>query len=202
MSLRQLRTRFPNRTLAFPFTAVLYPLLWFMIRDTGISAVSHPTTAELLAMLPRTLALTGGAVVVSLLVAAGVVRLLNLTSEADTLSGWKRLLFQPSNRALVTFTVISVALGAYIVAGSFVTLPQEVEMVVRPLGIILGWPLLVVYVGMVAVGNAFIGEPAFIVQAVVVGFGLALSTTWLFLLSGWLANVASAIPGASRLLTP
>ncbi|WP_049970426.1 hypothetical protein [Haladaptatus cibarius] len=197
MALPKLRALRPSRSLAFPFAATLYPQLWFVFRDTGFSAVSHPTTAELLTMLPRILALTAGAIAVSYLVAFLVVRVLNPDSRDDSLSGWKRLLFRPSNTALVAFALISIALGTYLVTASTLVFPQEVETLVRLLGVVIGWPLLVVYGGMVILSNAFVGEPTFLVQAVVVGIGVALSTTWLFFLSGWFANFVDSAPGSS-----
>lgn len=60
---------------------------------------------------------------------------------------------------------------------------------------LFAWPLVVLYVGMILVGNVVTGEPTFVIQAVVIGTGVALSAVLLFLLSWFVAFVA--IPGDS-----
>lgn len=172
----------PVRRLAFPFVVVLYPLLWFVLRDAGIAASGQPAPA----VLPQTLALALTAVVVSYIVAVAVAAM--LASEPGSASGWTRQLLFPSDGALVTFTAVSVALGAFIVVGSAFAFPGWFETVATVVGGVIGWPLIVVYGGTIVVENALGGQSA-AVEFVAVGIGVALSVAWLFLLSGWIAAI-------------
>lgn len=187
-SLVPLRALRPRRTLAFPFVVVLFPLLWFVLREAGIGAVGRPVTD----VLPRIAALAAVALTVSytlaVLVDAAAV------PDAESVPPWARPLFTPSNRALATFAAVSLALVAYIVAGSLVAFPGWFDALASAVGVVVGWPLLLVVFATFAVGNAVPAlQDAFAIQVALVGTGVALSATWLFLLSGWITRLV--VPG-------
>lgn len=171
----------PHRSLAFPFAVALFPLLWFVVRDAGIDASTGSVNPT------RALALAAVAVVVSYLAAVAVVATLGI--RRGPVPAWATSLLRPSNATLAVFGAISLALGGSVVVASLVALPQWVESAAALVGVVLGWPLVVVYAGTVAVGNAVGTRPSFAVEAVAVGVGVALSASWLFVLSGWLAAV-------------
>ena len=172
----------PRRNLAFPFVLVSFPLLWFVMRDADISGVGRPVTD----VLPRVAGLSVAALVVSYAVAVLLDAVLDL--EAESVPGWARPLARPSDGSLATFASVTLALGAYIVAGSAVTFPGWFETLASAVGVVLGWPLLLVVLGTVAVSNAFVPLPIS-VEIVLVALGVSISAAWLFLLSGWLAGL-------------
>lgn len=168
----------PRRRMAFPFAAALSPLLWFVIRNaTSTGSGWFATNA-----LPRAVAFAAGAVVLSYAVAMAVAA--TTTAEERPLPPWKRWLFAPSNRALGSFGAVSLAFGSYTVAG---TVPQWFDVVAVPAGVVIGWPLLLLAVGSIAVVNA-LGQQFAAVEFAAVAVGVALSVAWLFILLGWLTD--------------
>lgn len=183
----------PRRSLAVPFVVVLYPLLWLVVRHAEISAVGQPITDT----LPQVLTLTASAVVISYATAVMVATVLSL--EAESVPAWSRILVAPSNATLALVSVLSLALGAYIVASSIVGFPQWFDTAASIVGLVLGWPLILSILGMYAVSNAFPAlQIPFGIELLVGMFGIALSVVWLFLLSGWItALVPPTVPGAT-----
>lgn len=171
----------PHRSLAFPFVVVLFPFLWFVVRDAGIAATTGSANPA------RALALAAGAVVTSYVAAAAVVATLGI--RRGSVPAWTTSLLRPSNATLAVFGAISLALGGYVVVGSAVAFPQWFESVAALVGVVLGWPLVAVYAGTVAVGNAVGTQLPFAVETTAVGVGVALSASWLFVLSGWFVAV-------------
>ncbi|QLG29289.1 hypothetical protein HUG10_17895 [Halorarum halophilum] len=178
----------PRRTLALPFVLVSFPLLWFVMREAGIGAAGRPVTD----VLPRVVALATVALAVSGVVAILVDAALDI--ESESVPSWVRPLVSPSNGALATFTAVSLALAVYIVAGSLVALPGWFDALASAIGVVIGWPLLLVVLGTYAVGNAVPTlQDAFAIQVALVAAGVALSAAWMLLLSGWLAGLI--VPG-------
>ncbi len=169
----------PRRSHVFPFAVVASALLWFVNRD-----------AEITGIVSRTIALGIASVAVSYLVAVLIVAA--VTPDDDSRSRITRTLFFPSNEMLATFAIISLALGGYAVTG-IPFIPDELDLAVRLLGLVLGWPTIVVYIATVTLGNAFGGQPPFVVEAIAVGFGVACSTVWMFLLAGWITDAVRRI---------
>lgn len=176
MTLRSLL--FPRRALAFPFAAVLYPLLWFIVRDAGI-AMAYGKSG----VVPRALGFATGAVVVSYVVAVVVVEVV----DAGSTSTWRRWLFAPSNHAFALFAVVSLLLG--IQALDVTTTPVWLRDVERLLGVVAGWPLLATY--LVGFGLSVLFRESLDVQFAAVAVGVSLSVTWLFVLFGWFADAVS-----------
>lgn len=90
--------------------------------------------------------------------------------------------------------MVSSALGIYIVGR---TIPQWIDIVAVPTGVVLGWPLLLV-VGSIAIVNAF-GQQFAVIEFVAVAVGVALSVAWMFFLFGWFTDtvgrfIETAIP--------
>lgn len=173
-----------TRSLAFPFAAILYPLLWFVNRGVGIAtATTNRTVAEIHGQAIESAVV---AAAVSFLVAIVVVAVVRRSSRP--LPWWTRPFLRPSNGTLAVFAAISFVFWGLVVLLS-PGAASDADVV------LFAWPLVLLYVGMTVIGNAATGEPSFAVQAVVVGIGVALSTVWLFLLSSLVARVA--IPGDS-----
>ena len=186
--LRPLRAFRPRRTLAFPFVVVLFPLLWFVMREAGIGAVGRPVTD----VLPQVVALTAVALAVSYTLA--VLADAAVIPDAEMVPSRARPLVSPSNRTIATFAAVSLALVAYIVASSVVAFPGWFDALASAVGVVVGWPLLLIVLATFAVGNAVPAlQDAFAIQVALVAVGVALSATWLFLLSGWLARLV--VPG-------
>lgn len=178
----------PHRGLAFPFAIVLIPSLALVVREAGISAVGNPIT-----LTARTaLALTVGAILVSYLLAVVASALFGL--REGPVPSWAKHLIRPSNWTLTILTAILLATGTYVVAGSLGAVPGWVDEVARAIGALLGWPLFVVFLVLFAVENALGGRFPFALQVAVLWVGLALATTWTFVLSGW---IATSLPGGS-----
>lgn len=187
MDLSALR---PHRMLAFPFAVVLSPLLWFVFRDADIATASGSANPV------QTLGFAAIAVVVSYVVAVGVV--VALGPRHGSASDWVQSLIRPSNATLAVFAVISLALGVYVFGGAIVTFPQWLDSAAAVLGLVLGWPLVVCYAGTIALGNTLGTQLPFAVEAVVVALGIALSATWLFVLSGWVAGLFGVSASVAR----
>lgn len=168
----------PQRSHVFPFAVTASALLWFVNRDAEISGIA-----------PRTVALGVASVAIGYLLAVLVVAAVN---PDGTRSGIARTLFSPSNETLAVFAMVSLSLGGYAVTG-FPFLPGELDFAVRLVGLVLGWPIIVVSVASVVVGNAFGGRPPFAIEAVAVGFGVACTTAWVFLLSGWVTDAVGRL---------
>ncbi|MCO8244014.1 MULTISPECIES: hypothetical protein [unclassified Haladaptatus] len=171
----------PQRSHVFPFAVTASALLWFVNRDAEISGIT-----------PRTVTLGVASVAVGYLLAILVVAAVN---PDDTRSGIARTLFSPSNETLAVFAIASLLLGGYAVTG-FPFLPGELDFAVRLLGLTLGWPIIVTYGATVVVGNAFGGRPPFAIEAVAVEFGVACTTVWVFLLSGWVTDAVGRLSGS------
>ncbi|WP_231184747.1 hypothetical protein [Haladaptatus sp. DYF46] len=178
MSLRSLLR--PRRALAFPFVAVLYPLLWFIVRDADVT-----TAYGVSGVVPRTLGFVTGAVVVSYVVAVVVVEVVE--GDSDSASTWKRWLFAPSNRALALFAVVSLLLWIQLL--DVTTTPVWLRDVERLLGVAVGWPLMAAY--LVGFGLSVLFRGSLGVQFAAVAVGVSLSVAWLFVLFGWFADAVS-----------
>lgn len=178
MTLRSLVR--PRRALAFPFAAVLYPLLWFIIRNADISIAYEESGVG-----SRAFGFAAGAVVVSYVVAVVVVEVVDAGSNSD--STWKHWLFAPSNRALALFVVVSLLLGIQLL--DVTTTPVWLRDVERLLGVVVGWPLLATY--LVGFGLSALFRGSLGVQFAAVAVGVSLSVAWLFVLFGWFADAVS-----------
>lgn len=167
--------------MAFPFAAVLFPLLWFVYRDaTGVDRFATSS--------PRILALVGAAVLVSY--AAAVVVGAVIDSAAGAPSRTKPL-FAPSNGALTVVAVVSTLLGLYLLGDATGVVPRWLTTVLTPVGIAVGWPMLVAILATYAVGNALGTELPLAVEGAVVAVGIVASVAWLFVLASWFAAFAT-----------
>lgn len=171
----------PNRGLVFPFFVTFFPVIWFVYRDAGERVVDGQ---QVMTPLSRTLALGLMAVVASYVLAAVVVAVIGPRNGSTT--PWKRVLFQPTNGTLLVLVVLWTSIVTYIALDSVGNLPFWSELVV---GVPLLWPLLVGILLTYAIGNAVPALQAFTFQAAFALVGLALSATWIFLLSTWIARV-------------
>ena len=183
----------PRRNLAFPFIVLLYPLLWLVISGYEVNAVGRPITDT----YPQVIALTAGTLIISYAIA--VVTASVLMPKPGSMPAWARTVVNPSNATLVIVSAISLALGAYIVTSSVVDFPQWVDAVASPVGLIIGWPMVGSLIVVFGVENTFPElEIPFAVELLGVLIGAALTATWIFLLSGWLAGfVPPTVPGAT-----
>lgn len=174
----------PRRSHVFPSAVASYPLLWFVNREVGIATAT--TTRPVAEIHRQAIGSATAAAIVSLLVAIAVVASVRRSSRS--FPWWTRPFLGPSNGTLTVFAATSLLFW-----GIVVFLRRGVASDAGAL--LFAWPLIVLYVGMTLVGNAVTGEPSFVIQAAVIGTGVALSTVWLFLLSWFVAFVA--IPGDS-----
>ncbi|MFH5797556.1 hypothetical protein [Haladaptatus sp. CMAA 1911] len=177
MSLRSLVQ--PRRALAFPFAAVLYPLLWFIVRDAHIAMAYVKSGVGSWA-----LGFSSGSVVVSYVVAVVVVEVVE--GDSDSASTWERWLFAPSNRTLALFAVVSLLLGIQLL--DVTTTPVWLRDAERLLGVVVGWPLLATYLAGFGLSVLFRDS---LVQFAAVAVGVSLSVAWLFILFGWFADAVS-----------
>ena len=176
----------PQRELAFPFIVALYPLLWLIVRSTEISAVGQPITDT----YPQVVAFTVVAVMISYVIAVLATTVLPVDSGSNP--AWFQSLFTPSNRTLAIVSILSLALGAYIVTSSVVAFPQWFDTTASIAGFVLGWPMMLSILGTYAIGNAFPAfQNAFAAQLLIGMFGTALTATWIFFLA---SRVAAFVP--------
>ena len=185
----------PRRELAFPFLVALYPLLWLVVRSTELSAVGQPITDT----YPQVLAFTAVAAVVSYVIAVLATALLPLDSGSNP--AWVQSVFTPSNRTLAIVSVLSMALGAYIVTSSVVAFPQWFDTTASIAGFVLGWPMMLSILGSYAIGNAFPAfQSAVAAQLLIAVIGTALTAVWIFFLASRIA--AFAPPTFPQTTTP
>lgn len=171
----------PTRAMAFPFLAVLFPLLWFVYRDAA--GVYRFVTS-----LPRILAFVGAALIASY---AAAVVLGAAVGPADGSPGRLKPLRAPSNGALVVVAVVSALLGLYLLVDATGVVPGWLTTVLAPAGIAVGWPMLVAALATYAVGNALGTELPLIVEAGFIALGIVASVAWLFGLASWFAAFAT-----------
>lgn len=183
----------PQRSMAFPFVVVLYPLLWLVVQEFEITTVGQPITN----VLPQVLGFAAAAVVTSYIVAALITSV--LIPESGSIPTWARTLVNPSNATLAVVSVLSLALGAYIITSSVVAFPRWFDTAASLVGLVIGWPMITFILGSYAMGNAFPALQTFTGELLIGMFGVALSAIWLFLLSGWITDLVP--PTAPRATT-
>ena len=184
----------PNRALAFPFAAVLSVLLWFLNRDVGIRL----GRADLAVNWSRVALLAVLAVVGSYVVAALVVAGLDGTGRRAP--AWTSPLVSPSAATLIVFAAISASLGVYLVGGSVASVPNWVDLVATPVGVVVGWPVLVAVLASYAIGNALGSDLPLLVEAGIVTVGIVVAVAWVFLLSSWFVTLSDGI--VARVTSP
>lgn len=185
-------TALPDRTMAFPFLAVLSPVLWFLYRDaTGVDRIATS--------LPRVLALVGAAVVVSYGVAALVAAALGPASAFD---GPVESLLAPSNAALTVVAVAGAAFGAFLLADAVGVVSGRLTTVFAPFGMAVGWPVIAAVFLTYAVGNALGTELPFLVEAAVLVVGIVGAVAWLFVCSSRVASLAGDVVTGDRARSP
>lgn len=177
----------PRRRMVFPFATVLSPCLWFIYRDATVTA-SGRSAAN---VFPQAIAFAAGAVILSYVIATAIAAI--AATEEQPLPRWKRWLFAPSNQVIGLFASVALAFDIYIVAG---TVPRWFDVVAVPVGVVVGWPLMLLVVGSIAVVNAF-GQQFAVIEFVAVAVGVALSVAWLFLLFGWLTDAVGRFVGTA-----
>lgn len=169
------------RRLAAPLAAAAYPLLFFAYRESGTSAPidQSVTVLPLGPVVPVRPGIVAG-------VLAGVVVGAAIWTVAGRLPSWARSLSVPSDGTILVFAGLSLGFWASLAVG----LPDALSAWGRfAVEVVFLWPMVLLYVGMILLGNAVFGEPSLAVQFVVVGVGIALSAAWLFLLSGWVVHL-------------
>ena len=171
----------PRRALVLPAATVAAPLAYFVLRDAGRSGGVGLDHAALLC----------GSLVAGYLAAAGLCSVLDGERIASVHWLADRAV-HPGTATLVVFGSVVLGAGAYLVAATAAGVPSVVSTLVTPVGTLLGLPLVVLYGGLVVVGNAVGFEPALAWQAAVVGVGVALSVLWTFALCAVAARVVGA----------
>jgi len=169
----------PRRSLAAPFLAVLYPLVWAVYRGgPGLEWASpEPGPAMLLAL--------SGAVLLSYAVAVVAAPRLPDTSA---LPAPFRPLVSPSNATLTLVADVSAGLGVYVFAS--LSVPSPLDTVASAVGVLLGWPVLLAVLGSIVLSNAFApGGLGYGVEFAIVALGVSLSALWLFVLSGFVVRL-------------
>lgn len=169
-----------RRRLAARFLLVVYPLCWLVVRAVGLTAVGRPTIGTLL----RAVVLATGAVVVAALVAVAVTaRCPDRWTPA--LSPWSGLVAGS----------VTLALAAYVVVSSLVTLPQWFDAPTRVAGLVVGWPMAVVTLATYAVGNAVPAvQHSAVLRLLASLVGATLTGGWVLLLSD---RVVRALSGGT-----
>lgn len=169
------------RRLALPLVVLASPPLFLLYREVRICGT--PVGC-------RSLALAGYALVLlaALLAAATVARRV----AAGRAPGW--LAPRPDDRTLGVLAAIVGALAAFLVAAAAGVVPGWLGDALAPVGVLLGFPLVVVQAVLVGVGNA-VGIPPRAVQLLAVVVGVGLSGAWWYLLAGSAARWLSRVVG-------
>ena len=157
----------PCRELAFPFVVVPAPLLWMIHREMEIDPGTGAAATSRAVVVVAAVALS---YLVACLVAAGY----DLTDASRSRRRW--WLSAPSNRALLLFVGLAVALVLY--GLGVLALPSRGESVAALVGVVVGWPLLLASLAIYFGSNSLPGELPFVAQLVVVAVGVSLSTAW------------------------
>jgi hypothetical protein len=170
----------PRRSLVVPAATVAAPLAYAVLRDANTAHGGRPTATHV--------ALFCGAILAGYLVAC----LLVAAVDTDRVARRHWLLasaVRPSTATLALFGVGVLGGTLYLAAALTVGVPPVVTSLLTPVGGLMGLPLVILYGGMVAAGNAVGTEPALGWQFLVVGLGIALSVIWTFTLSAGLARL-------------
>lgn len=170
----------PRRALVLPAATVAAPLAYFVLRDAGAAGSVGLEHAALLC----------GSLAAGYLAAAGVCAAID--PERFASANWLvRRAVSPDVPTLAVFGPVVVGAAAYLATRLTVGVPPVVSTLLTPVGTLLGLPLVVLYGGLVVVGNAAGSEPALAWQSVVVGIGVALSVLWTFALCASLTRLVA-----------
>lgn len=163
----------PKREQVLPFLTLAYPSWWLLLGR--LCPLSTGARTECFTLFPgRYAGYLLAALVGSYLLAVVLVE--TLSGRADAFG--RPFAIQPSTRALVLTGLLSAVFWAARVLSTVMTPGVSVELLLVPLWL----PVVVIWAGMIAVGNA-IGEPAMAVQYVVFAVALALNGAWIVLVS-------------------
>lgn len=169
----------PHRRHALPFVVAFAPLVWFIARDVS-------ATTPQLAVVPvlRFVGLASAAAVASYLLAVLAVEL----DAPGPNSSRTSALPDPDGATLAVFGGLVAAGFGYVALSTFVAVPWWFDLLVAPVGVVVGLPLVALYGGFVAVANAVPALQRGLAPFVVVGVGVAGSVLWTYLLASILAE--------------
>lgn len=163
----------PRREHVLPFLMLAFPACWLLLGR--LCPLPTGARTDCFTLFPgryagyALLALTGSYLLSLILVAT-------LSGRASVLV--RPFAVRPSTRALVFTSVLTAVFWAVRVLSAVVSPPGYLKLLLVP----LWFPVMVIWIGMIAVGNA-IGEPSMSVQSVVTAVGLALNGAWIVLVS-------------------
>ena len=164
----------PDRRLGLPFAVAFAPMAWFVARDVS-AATPRPAVGPLL----RFIALISASAVASYVLAVLIVGVVSF-GECS--------LPEPDDATLRIFSAVVAAGLGYLALATFRSNPGWLDLLVAPVGLVLGLPLVVLYGGFVAVANIVPALQYGIAPFVVVGVGVACSVLWTYLLTSILAR--------------
>ena len=174
----------PRRSLVVPTATVAAPPAYAVFRDIDdVITLGH-----------------AGALCGSLLLGYFVAAAVLAVVDTERLAARHWLVAQaldPDTATLALFGVGVVGATGYLAAATTVGLPTVVTTLLTPVGALLGLPLIVLYGGTVAAGNAVGAEPALAWQWLAVGLGVALSVIWTFTVSALVVRLTGRFGGAS-----
>ena len=171
MALRQ--RLYPQREHVLPFLMLAYPACWLLLGR--LCPLPTGARTDCFTLAPgRYVGYIFAALVGSYLLS--VVLVATLAGRADVLG--RPFTARPSTRALVLTAVLTAAFWSVRVLSAFDVPPAYVNLLLVPLGL----PVMVIWVGMIAVGNA-VGEPSMEVQHIVIAIAFVLNGAWIVLVS-------------------
>lgn len=179
VSLRSLR---PRRASLVPTVVVASPVLWFLFRAAGRNGFDDTHGLAVLA-------LGLGSLLAGYLLATSLEAQLAPATADHLLT---RAVFEPSDGALAAFAALLCGLVGYVVVSTVQSLPGPVDVLARVAGVVMALPLVVLYGGLVAVGNVAGSPVPRAVEWGVVALGVAASVVWTAVLSTGLADSVSS----------
>lgn len=185
----------PRRELVLPALMAAFPLLYFVYRN---ATAACPSGTGCLDLHHAGYALAG--IVASYLLAVALLALVDVQALA-TDHPYGRLAFRPTDGTLFVLAVVVGGIVAYGLATLVTAVPAWLDLLLTPIGLLVGLPFVATAAAMTLVGSAVGKEPSMAVQLAVVGVSLAITALWVFALATGTAGLlagTTAVGAQSR----
>lgn len=164
---------YPQREHVLPFLMLAYPACWLLLGR--LCPLPTGARTECFTLFPGRYA----GYFLAALVGSYLLAIVLVATHSGRADGLGRLVsVRPSMRALILTGVLTTVFWSVRALSGVLIPPGYVELLLVPL-----WaPVALIWVGMIAVGNA-IGEPSMTVQHIVITIAFALNGAWIVLAS-------------------
>jgi hypothetical protein len=165
----------PRRELVLPLLMAAFPFLYFVYRDARMGC---PSGAGCLHYVGYALA----GLAASYLLAVGLVALVDARALAAD-HAYARLAYRPADETFLVLAVLVGAIAAYAATTLVAEVPPWLDLLLTPIGLVVGLPFAATFAAMTLVGSALGKEPSMTVQMAVIAVSLVLTGAWAFLLA-------------------